>query len=268
MRGRSCGVTLVEGGTSINTHGLARVSKTVFEGTSIVVSGHVPSATHNVVNMLAQARALWSFFTSSDAELSGRHEVRPFMQLLQLATVEHVGEDQATDGIAISGGTMRIELTTGITGGDIHGGEITNTRYLDVIGGLNEVSSLNCSRGNEACSVSGLGTPRNDDLLNVSYSRVGTRFGWRPDAKVLNGIYVHILTSGVLAARRAAFVGAGLPVFCLVGQVGWIIGSTVCLGVDTQDKGERDQSNKAKTRGIHGGRGQGRRSTEIGRAHV
>lgn len=53
MRGRSRGVTLVEGGTSINPHGLARVSKTVFKCTRIIVSGHVPSATHDVVNMFA-----------------------------------------------------------------------------------------------------------------------------------------------------------------------------------------------------------------------
>lgn len=51
---------------------------------------------------------------------------------------------------------MRVEFTTGITGGDVHGGEITNTRYLDVIRGLNEVSSLDGPGGNEAGSISGL----------------------------------------------------------------------------------------------------------------
>ena len=66
--------------------------------------------------MVAQGRTLSLLFASSDTELRSRHEILarrvnehqackiggtngPFMQLLQLAIVEHAGEDQATDGI-------------------------------------------------------------------------------------------------------------------------------------------------------------------------
>lgn len=42
----------------------------------------------------------------------------------------------------IASGAMRIELATGIAGGDIHGRQVANTRYLDVIRGLDEVSSF------------------------------------------------------------------------------------------------------------------------------
>jgi hypothetical protein len=64
------------------------------------------------------------------------------VQLLQLAAVKRAGEDQAADGITIASGTVGIHLATRITGGDIQGGEVADTRYLDVIGCLNELSSL------------------------------------------------------------------------------------------------------------------------------
>lgn len=54
---------------------LPRISQAVFEYARVIVTGHVPSATHDVVNVLAQSRALRGFFASSDAELGGRHEV-------------------------------------------------------------------------------------------------------------------------------------------------------------------------------------------------
>jgi hypothetical protein len=54
---------------------LARISLAVFERASIVVAWHVPAATHDVVNMLAQRNTLTTFFTSPEAELGGRHEV-------------------------------------------------------------------------------------------------------------------------------------------------------------------------------------------------
>jgi len=120
MRGRSCTLTLVESGSSIDTHRLAGISLTVFKRARVVVPWHVPTTTHDVVNVLAQLGSPRTFFTSSEAEDSRRHEVRPFMQLLQLAAVKRAGEDQAADGISIASGTVGIQFTTRITGGDIH----------------------------------------------------------------------------------------------------------------------------------------------------
>lgn len=94
-----------------------RLSQAVLEYARVIVTGHIPAATHDVVNVIAQARGLRAFFASSDAELGGRHEVLtgqvnhgpgwetsgtngPFMQLLQLAIVEHAREDETADGIA------------------------------------------------------------------------------------------------------------------------------------------------------------------------
>lgn len=53
---------------------------------------------------------------------------------------------------------MRIELTAGITGGDVHGGQVAGAGYLNVIGSLNEMSSFNRAGRNETSSVSGLGS--------------------------------------------------------------------------------------------------------------
>jgi len=49
-----------------------------------------------------------------------------------------------------------IKLSTRITGGDIHRGEVSHARYLDVIGGLDEVGTFNCTRWNETSPISGL----------------------------------------------------------------------------------------------------------------
>jgi hypothetical protein len=98
----------------------AIIAQAVFERASVVVAWHVPSTTHDVVNVLAQPRSLRTFFASSETELTRGHEVlagqvsdrqarrmpgadRPLMQLLQLAIVEYAGEDQAADGITWNG---------------------------------------------------------------------------------------------------------------------------------------------------------------------
>ena len=54
---------------------LTSVTLAVFEGASAVITRHVPTATHDVVNVLAQLRSSGAFFTSSEAELGCRHEV-------------------------------------------------------------------------------------------------------------------------------------------------------------------------------------------------
>jgi len=157
MRGRGHRITLVEGRTSIDTHRIAGVSQTLFERPSGVVTRHVPITAHHVVNVLAQPRTLRSFFACSDTKLCGGHEVRPLVQLLQLAVVEYTGKDQATDGVTVSSSTVRVELASRIACRDVHGGEVTNTSNLDVIGGLNEVGSFDCTRWNHSSSISRVG---------------------------------------------------------------------------------------------------------------
>jgi len=112
MGGRSRGLPLVESRGPVDTHGLAGVSLAIFERSSRVITWHIPTATHNVVNVLTQLGTLGTFFASPDTEFGRGHKVRPLVQLLQVATVECAREDEATDGITISSGTVRIKLST------------------------------------------------------------------------------------------------------------------------------------------------------------
>jgi len=106
--GRGCRIALVESGGPINTHGLARITEAIFKSARIIVTWHVPIATHEIVNVLAQRRGPSSIFTSSETELGRGHEVGPLVHLLQLAIVECAGEDETSDGIAVPGGTVGI----------------------------------------------------------------------------------------------------------------------------------------------------------------
>ena len=77
---------------------------------------------------------------------------------------------------------MRIKLSTRITGGDIQRGQVADSRYLDVIGSLNEVGSLYRSRWNEASSVSGLAGERQEveSILRVrlTFRHHATSYCW------------------------------------------------------------------------------------------
>jgi hypothetical protein len=96
---------------------LARITEAIFKSARIIVTWHVPIATHEIVNVLAQRRGPSSIFTSSETELGRGHEVLPgqmnghqtrrvagtngpLVHLLQLAIVECAGEDETSDGIA------------------------------------------------------------------------------------------------------------------------------------------------------------------------
>ena len=79
------------------------------------------------------------------------------------------------------------------------------------------------------------------------------------------GRTVNILTSRVLAVRRAAVVRASLSGFGSVGETGWIVSGTVGLSMGAQDGGKRYESEERQAggRGEHGGHGEanGRRFT-------
>jgi len=105
---RSLRLSLVESGASIDTHGLSRITLAIFKSARIIVTWHVPITAHDVINVLAQRWAGRGVFTSSNTELGRGHEVRPLVQLFQLAIIEYAGEDQTSDGIAVSCGTVGI----------------------------------------------------------------------------------------------------------------------------------------------------------------
>ena len=54
---------------------LSRVTGAALEGASVVVGGHVPLATHDIVNVLAPGGRHGAFLARTEAELAIRHKV-------------------------------------------------------------------------------------------------------------------------------------------------------------------------------------------------
>lgn len=79
-----------------DTH-LASVSLAALEHAGVVVRGHVPRASHNVVDVLAQRGGARAVLAGPEAKLGVGHEVCPLVHLGQLA--EGTREDQTADGV-------------------------------------------------------------------------------------------------------------------------------------------------------------------------
>lgn len=157
MRSRCGGMTLLERRRPVYTHRLARIAHASFKDPRIVVRRHVPRTAHDVVDMLAERSCVRTSLAGAKAELSIRHEVRPFVQLLELA--ERIREDKPSDRIAIAVCTVRIKLATSIPSGDIQAREVAHTGDLDVVWRLHEVRAANAAVRNDARAIAVLETP-------------------------------------------------------------------------------------------------------------
>ena len=115
MRRRRAGLALVERRRAVHAHRLqlrqlvlcgrarvrahlARIALTALKRPSIVVSGHVPRATHLVVDVLAQRGGVGPVLARAEAELRVRHVVRPLVHLHVLAC-ERVREHEPADRV-------------------------------------------------------------------------------------------------------------------------------------------------------------------------
>jgi len=117
MGRRSVGVSLMKGRCSIYTHRRPTITDTSLKSARCIVSGHIPRATHDIIDMLAPLRRHRTRITSAETEFGSRHEVRPLMNLLKLP--ESRRKDKPSDRIAISIRTVRIKLTSRVTGRDV-----------------------------------------------------------------------------------------------------------------------------------------------------
>ena len=54
---------------------LAGITLALLEYTRVVVRGHIPLATHHVIDVLAESRRVGSVLACAEAELIGSHEV-------------------------------------------------------------------------------------------------------------------------------------------------------------------------------------------------
>lgn len=140
VRARSVGLTLVEGGSGVDSWVVTRETVTVGEARAVVSwvvplgrieerQGEVSQpysmrlsaralestrlSTHDVVNVRTPFSSVgFRWEATSEGELGSRHKGRPFLELSPLAngTRSSSSEDQPTWGVAGSGSSVRVEL--------------------------------------------------------------------------------------------------------------------------------------------------------------
>jgi len=145
--------TLIPGRGTVDTHGFTNIAIARLEDAIAVVSGHVPVATHHVVDVLAVGRSIRAD-ACTDAEIGRAHKVGPLVELLPGA--KDVAVNETTDGVAVTIGTMVIEFASLIVLGNVDLGEVALAGDLNVLGGLHEVDALEGALGHHAGAVAGL----------------------------------------------------------------------------------------------------------------
>lgn len=225
------GLTLVEGASAVDTGPLSFGTVALLKDASSIVGRLVPVASHDVVDVRAPLLCIGTN-ASSEAELGGRHEVLPFVNLLELSG-KGTGEDHTTDGITGTGGTVRVQLATFVSGLDVELGQVTLSGDLDKGGRLEEVSTLDGTVGNQSGTVSRLHAPSNLALFRSTNLLVGSV--GRKETEVLDAVQEDILASRLLAGGTVSgdtVVVAVLTVGSvgLVGHVGRVI-----VGLDGGD---------------------------------
>ena len=140
-------VVLVESGSASvglgeETRWVGSVTVAGLEDVVGVVTGHDKVATHDVELVLALERGGGLFGTGNadtEADLVVRDVVHPL--LVEDILTGNVGSDVTTHRVAHVGGTVRVELTTLVTGNETDLGEVAEGHELDVEGGLDKVSA-------------------------------------------------------------------------------------------------------------------------------
>lgn len=53
--------------------------------TGIIIARHVPRATHRIIDVIAERWRIWPVLATAEAKLVGSDEIRPLVELLNLA---------------------------------------------------------------------------------------------------------------------------------------------------------------------------------------
>lgn len=203
---------LREGGTVEDTWEVSRVAIAVCEA-GAVVSWVVPRRSHLVVDVRAVLCGVVSRVEAcSEGELSRRHERRPFVHLSPLAVLSWsgLGEDESTWRVACTSSTVWVELTTFVTGFDVHLGEVTRARDLEEVWRLDKMGLLDRTVGNQTSTVARPEAVGNLLLLVGADFLLAT--DGCPQTEVVEGVHEDVLALGAVAggAKLLARVGADL----------------------------------------------------------
>jgi len=214
VSGRSGLLALVERRGTVDTHGEVVVTFAGFVGSSVIVGGHVPVATQQVVNVVAVLSSVRAN-ASTEAEFGVRNEGGPFVVLKVGA--ESVSVDQTTNGVAISICSVRIEFTSSVTLAHVDLGEITNASDLNVIRSLHKVDTLEGPIRDGTSAATGFGAPSNLFTFRVADR---TNAGRSPETEVIDVVDPSSLALGTLAGSGATVVRSGLTILGLAGWAG------------------------------------------------
>jgi len=235
MRGRGRLLSLEERGSAVYAHREVIVSFAGFKGAGVVISGHVPLASEDVVDVLAVAGSIGAS-ACAEAELGGGHKIGPLVILL--VSTERVSEDQSSNGVTVTVSTVRIEFTALVALGNVHRSEVTNTSNLDVINGFDEMHAFKRAIGDRARSAAGLGAPRDLVLLGVADS-VSSGARRSPEAEIVIIVDPGGLALGRLRRGGTALVRTGLSllggrgeVVDVITDVPYLVGVPAATGPD------------------------------------
>lgn len=252
MGWRGLWAALVERRSTVDAHRFAGVAQAAVEVARVVVSWHVPSAPHDVVDVLAEPCGLWTWLARPNAKFSIRHEAGPFLVLHHLAAVR-APEDESTDRVAITVSTVRVKLSSRITFRNADLGEVALACDLNIVRGLDPMRAQNSTVRDQASAVSVLQAICDFAALGFSYRCVVAVRVWRcPDAPIRYGVDENVLTHRGWAACCPTAIGSFLPFLPRrwegVGVV-WVIGVAPVgsLRVNIRDS-ERDESQERRGR--------------------
>jgi len=165
---------------SVDTHGEIIVTEAGLEDTSVVVTWHVPAATHFIVDVLAIACSIGSS-ASAEAKLRVRHVIRPLVVLQAIA--KRISIHKPSNRVPIPVCSMRVELPSIVSLRDVELRQVADASDLHVVRCLHEVYASQRVVRDDACAVARLQAP--GDLFTLGITNAARRRR-RPEAEVVN----------------------------------------------------------------------------------
>jgi hypothetical protein len=209
---------------SVNTGEVLVVTEAAQEGTIDVGSGGIVLAANTIENVLAViGGASTCGVASLEAKDSSTHKVVPFDGLDVLGAsggTERLGEQEGTERVTTLISTVGIELSSGITSGNVDEGLVDVASDLNVVGCLQELDTSESALGDDTSTVAWLRAPC--DTLTLDVTDEGVWLGGTPEAEVINAV-----DNGGLAQRGGTFGGAVADVVAGLGTTFTISG--ICL---------------------------------------
>jgi hypothetical protein len=210
----------------VDTDGSFEISITYFEGTVLSIVGHVVRAANLIVSVLAVCRLVCTGgggITDGEAKLVPTDEAVPVHDLLESVVVPIVAREgvrvhQATKRVATQVGTVRVKLSSVVTGLHVDLSLVDEAGELDILASLENLYTLQDTLWDETGPPTTLGTPCDFLLFRVTNSRVWLRRS--PKTEIGDTVHHQRLTHGLLVlSGRVTDVETDLRATNSVGDV-------------------------------------------------